>query len=49
MHEAALKSVQSAGISDLLPSGRMTTNCKPEGIRACRVPVQLEMEKAFSQ
>ena len=24
-----LKSVQSAGISDLLPSGRMRTNCKP--------------------
>jgi hypothetical protein len=31
-----LKSVQAAGISDLLPSGRMRTNCKPAGMRACR-------------
>ena len=27
-----LQSVQSAGISDLLPSGRMRTNCKPPGM-----------------
>ena len=31
-----LKSVHSAGISDLLPSGRMRTNCRPVGMRACR-------------
>jgi hypothetical protein len=24
------------GISDLLPSGRMRTNCRPFGMRACR-------------
>jgi hypothetical protein len=34
--EGFLKSVQSAGISDLLPSGRIRTNCKPSGMRACR-------------
>jgi hypothetical protein len=34
--EVVLKSVQSAGIRDLLPSGRMSTNCKPSGMRACR-------------
>ena len=32
----SLKSVQSAGISDLLPSGKMSTNCKPAGMRAWR-------------
>ena len=31
-----MKSVHSAGISDLLPSGRMRTNCKRPRMRACR-------------
>jgi hypothetical protein len=36
VQEAGLKSVQSAGISDLLPSGRKSTNCKPAGMRTWR-------------
>lgn len=31
-----LKSVQSAGMSDLLPSGSMRTNCKRPRMCACR-------------
>jgi hypothetical protein len=30
----ASKSVHSEGTRDLLPSGRMSTNCKPAGMRA---------------
>ena len=40
MPEVVLKSVQSAGISDLLPSGRMRTNCKPAG--HARLPKDLQ-------
>src|SRR5256885_11242934 len=39
--EAFLKSVQSAGTSDLLPSGKISTNCKPAGMRADRKSTRL--------